>query len=117
MVQHGACRSLLPSALRMALRTGPGPEGGGSKNSMSRPHWPERAGRGAVLSAAVAGGTNAAAEKTSAIVLNENRRGERTRISDISSSVLVRSPTLCHDLRRHEHVHHLRGVGFRLRHA
>jgi hypothetical protein len=39
---------MVPSALRIVLTTGPGPEAGGSKNSISRPHWPEKSGIGAV---------------------------------------------------------------------
>src|SRR6266853_140466 len=78
---------MAPSALRTALMTGPGPKGGGSKNSISRPHWPERSGRGEPMSVAIAGATKAAAEKIDAIVLAENRRGERMRIPDISSSL------------------------------
>src|SRR5258705_12539135 len=88
MAQQGACKSLLPSALRTALTMGPGPDCGGSKKSMSRPHWPERAGTGEPLSTAIAGGTNAAAEKTSAIVLKENQRRERTPIVAMSPSFL-----------------------------
>src|SRR6516162_9733448 len=78
---------MAPSAWRTALMTGPGPEGGGSKNSISRPHWPERLGRGEPLSAAIAGATNAATEKMNVIVLAESRRGDRMRIPDISSSL------------------------------
>ena len=50
----------------------PGPEGGGSKKSMSRPHCPERSGM--EVSAAMAAVTNAAAEERSAIAPTENRR-------------------------------------------
>jgi hypothetical protein len=46
-----------------------------------------RSGRGEPLSVAIAGVTNAAAEKMNAIVVAENRRGERMRIPDISSSL------------------------------
>src|SRR6266436_5885511 len=86
MVQHGSCTTMVPSALRSALTTGPGPEGGASKNSISRPHWPKRSGTGEPLSAAIAGATNTAAETRNAIVPAENRRGIRTRLVDISSS-------------------------------
>src|SRR5712691_1599761 len=67
---------------------GPGPEGGGPKNNISRPHWPKRSGMREPPSAAIAGETNAAAEKTNAIVLAENRRGERTGIPDMSPSLV-----------------------------
>src|SRR5215831_13036108 len=72
---------MAPSALRTALMTGPGPDGGGSKNSISRPHWPGRPARGEPLSVAIAGVTNAA-EKMNAIVLAENRRGERSTTAE-----------------------------------
>jgi hypothetical protein len=39
------------------------------------------------MAVAIAGATNAAAEKMDAIVLAENRRGERMRIPDINSSL------------------------------
>src|SRR5438046_1184304 len=84
---------MVPSALRTRLMMGPGPEDGGSKNSMSRPHWPDRSGMAEPLSAATAVDINAAAEKTKAILPGENRRGERMRIPDISPS-LVGSATL-----------------------
>ena len=77
--------------LRTALMTGPGPEGGGSKNNISRPHWPERSGIGEPPSAAIAGKRSAAVERTIAIVLPENGRGERIRIPDINPSILDRS--------------------------
>src|SRR5580700_340030 len=98
--QHWFSKTTVPSALRTELTTGPGPEGGGSKNSISRPHWPEKSGTGEPLSAAIAGETNAAAKKTNAIgrnatVLNaivqaENRRGDSIRIPDIGPSLLER---------------------------
>jgi hypothetical protein len=60
---------MLPSALRSALVTGPGPDEGGSKNNMSRPHWPEKSGRGEPVSAASAGEINAAVRKANGNVL------------------------------------------------
>jgi hypothetical protein len=77
---------MVPSALRMELTTGPGPEAGGSKNSISRPHCPEKSGMGELLSAAIVGQMNAAEKKTNAIVVAENRGRKPIRKPDMSLS-------------------------------
>src|SRR5580692_11541159 len=84
--QHWSSKTTVPSALRTELTTGPGPEGGGSKNSISRPHWPPRSGMEEPLSAAIAGETNAAAENAHAIVQANDRRDDCVGIPDIGSS-------------------------------
>src|SRR5260370_4121556 len=54
---------------------------------MPRPHWRKRWGMEESPGAAIAGAMNTAAETRNAIVPAENRRGVRTRLVDISSSL------------------------------
>src|SRR5215467_5574335 len=79
---------MVPSALRTALITGPGPEGGGSKNSMSRPHCPASSGTAEPPSAAIAAKTTAPAERTRPMIVAEKRRGEHITIPDMGPSWL-----------------------------